>query len=215
VNLSAKLRAEYDHDWAAAVGHRFVDDIWRGALPAATLRTYLVQDNQFLDAFVALLGAAVAAADRAEGRMVHARQLGVLAGPENDFFARAFDVLDVPLAERSNPPLLPPTVAFAELMHHARRSADYPTCLAVLVVAEWLYLDWATRPGAEPPDEPVQREWIELHRGPAFEAWVGFLRSEFDRVTARLDAGALAAVTATFGRAVELERAFFDAVHPG
>jgi len=145
--------------------------------------------------------------------MVHARQLGVLAGPENDFFARALDALDVPVEERSAPQLLPPTAGFLDLMHAARRSADYPRCLAVLLVAEWLYLDWATRPTATPPTEPVQREWIELHRGPAFQRWVTFLRSEFDRVTAGLAGAAREVVTADFTRAVELELAFFDAAY--
>lgn len=213
MSTSAALRATNARTWDAATGHRFVDEIWRGEVPPDALTTYLVQDNQFLDAFVALLGATVAAADRPEPRMAYARQLGVLAGPENDFFARALDALDVPLADRSDPPLLPPTAGFLELMHDARSSADYPTCLAVLLVAEWLYLDWATRPGAEPPAEPIQREWIELHRGPAFEVWVAFLRTEFDRAVAALEPDALAGVTATFARAVELELAFFDAAY--
>jgi thiaminase/transcriptional activator TenA len=213
MTLSEDLRQATAATWDAAVGHRFVEEIWRGAVPPAALTTYLVQDNQFLDAFVALLGATVASADRAEPRMVHARQLGVLAGPENDFFARALDALDVPVEERCAPQLLPPTAGFLDLMHAARRSADYPRCLAVLLVAEWLYLDWATRPDASPPVEPVQREWIELHRGPAFERWVAFLRSEFDRVTVGLAGTDRERVTADFSRAVELELAFFDAAY--
>lgn len=213
MSLSAELRTAHATTWKAATGHRFVDELWRGEVPVDVLRTYFVQDNRFLDAFVAMLGAIVAAADRAGPRMVHARQLGVLAGPENDFFARALDALDVPAADRTDPPLSAPTTGFLELMDRARRSADYPTCLTVLLVAEWLYLDWATRPGAEPPTEPIQREWIELHRGPEFERWVAFLRAEFDRVTAGLDAGTRTGVAATFARAVELELAFFDAAY--
>lgn len=215
MSTSERLRAATAATWQAATGHRFVDDIWRGTVPVPVLRTYLVQDNQFLDAFVAMLGATVASADRAEPRMVLARQLGVLAGPENDFFDRALDALDVPAADRTSPKLLAPTTGFLALMHTARRSADYPTCLAVLLVAEWLYLDWATRPGATPPDEPIQREWIELHRGPDFDRWVGYLRAEFDRATAGLDADRQAHVGATFARAVDLELAFFEAAYTG
>lgn len=215
MSTSERLRAENAATWEAATGHRFVDEIWHGAVPTPVLRTYLVQDNQFLDAFVAMLGAAVASADRAEPRMVLARQLGVLAGPENDFFDRALDTLDVPAPDRTSPALLEPTIGFRDLMRTASRSADYPTCLAVLLVAEWLYLDWATRPGAIPPDEPIQREWIELHRGPDFERWVAFLRAELDRVTAGAPAGRQAALAATFAQAVDLELAFFDAAYTG
>lgn len=213
MTLSADLRARTASTWDAAVRHRFVDELWRGEVPRAALTTYLVQDHQFVDAFVALMGAAVAAADRAEPRIVHARQLGLVAGPENDYFERALAALGVPEADRRHPPLLPPTAAFLELMHAARRSADYAEQLAVLLVAEWLYLDWATRPDAAPPADPVQREWIELHRGPAFEAWVEFLRAEFDRVGADLDAAGRERVAAAFTRAVDLELAFFDAAY--
>jgi thiaminase/transcriptional activator TenA len=211
VTYSAELRELTAATWDAAVAHRFVDGLWRGAVDTPTLTTYLVQDHQFLDGFVALMGAAVAAADRGQPRIVHARQLGLVAGPENDFFARALDMLDVPLTDRTEPELREPTRGFLDLMDTARRSADYASCLTVLLVAEWLYLDWATRPDAEAPTEPIQREWIELHRGAAFEEWVAFLRAEFDRVAAGLDRAGRERVRELFTRAVDLELAFFDA----
>lgn len=213
MTFSAQLRELTAPTWDAAVGHRFVDEIWDGRVDPDVLTTYLVQDNQFVDAFLALMGAAVAAADRADARVVHARQLGIIAGPENDFFARALDTLDVPLAERTHPELLEPTRAFVDLMDDARRSADYPSCLAVLLVAEWLYLEWATRPEEDLPEEPVQAEWIALHSGRAFAGWVEFLRAEFDRVCADLAPPRRDRVQELFVRAVDLELAFFDAAY--
>jgi thiaminase (transcriptional activator TenA) len=213
VTFSAQLRELTGPTWDSAVGHRFVDEIWRGAVEAGVLANYLVQDHQFVDAFLALMGTAVASADRADARVVHARQLGIIAGPENDFFARALDALDVPLADRTHPELQAPTRGFVELMDSARRTAHYPSCLAVLLVAEWLYLDWATRPGATPPEEPLQAEWITLHSGRAFEAWVDFLRAEFDRVCADLEPAHRDRVQDLFVRAVDLELAFFDAAY--
>jgi thiaminase (transcriptional activator TenA) len=213
VTFSAQLRELTASTWNAAVGHRFVDEIWRGEVDGDVLTTYIVQDNQFVDAFLALMGAAVATADRADARVVHARQLGIVAGPENDFFARALDTLDVPLADRTHPELQEPTRGFIALMDTARRSADYPSCLAVLLVAEWLYLEWATRPETAPPDEPIQAEWIALHNGRAFEAWVEFLRAEFDRVSDELAPAHREQVQELFVRTVELELAFFDGAY--
>jgi thiaminase (transcriptional activator TenA) len=213
VSFSAELRELTAATWAEAVHHRFVEELWRGELAPDVLTRYLVQDYQFVDAFVALLGATVAAADRPDARLVLARQLGMLAGPENGFFTRAFDALGVPDAARDHPELAEPTRGFIDLMNSARRSADYPTCLAVLLVAEWLYLDWATRPGATRPDDRVQREWIDLHTGPEFTAWVDFLRAEFDRVGARLDDAARTSPRNAFVRAVDLELAFFAAAY--
>lgn len=213
MSFSAELKGRTARDWDAAVTHRFVEQLWDGTAEPAVLRTYFVQDNQFLDSFISLLGAAVASADRSEARLVLARQLGLIAGPENDFFTRTLDALGVPVAEREAPPLSVPTVGFLELMDRARLGADYGTCLAVLLVAEWLYLDWADRDGAVPPAEPINREWIELHRGPAFAAWVDFLRGEFDRIAILLDGVERERLAATFTHVVGLEREFFDAAY--
>ncbi|WP_028933264.1 TenA family protein [Pseudonocardia spinosispora] len=213
MSFSAELRGRTAGDWDAAVTHRFVQQLWHGTAEPAVLRTYFVQDNQFLDSFVALLGAAVASADQAGPRLVLARQLGLIAGPENDFFTRALDALGVPAAEREAPPLSAPTAGFLELMDRTRLGADYGTCLAVLLVAEWLYLDWADRDGEQPPTDPINREWIELHRGPAFSAWVDFLRAEFDRIAILVGDDARARLASTFTHVVELERQFFDAAY--
>ncbi|MFC5066050.1 TenA family protein [Actinomycetospora atypica] len=196
---SNDLRAAHTATWDAAVGHRFVDELWAGTVDDAVMARYLAQDALFLDAFVALLGAAVATVDAPGPRLVHARQLGLVAGDEDDYFARALARLGVP--EPAEP--LAATTGFLALMDAARASGDYPTIVTVLLVAEWLYLDWASR-DADAPSDWLHAEWIELHRGPAFSAWVGFLRDEADRVGPD---------GAAFARAVELEAAFFDAAY--
>ncbi|MDN5915430.1 MAG: TenA family protein [Pseudonocardia sp.] len=212
MSLSAQLREATAPAWDAAVGHRFVDELWAGSLPREVLTRYLVQDHQFVDGFVALMGAAVAGADHAAPRVRLARQLGLVAGPENDFFTRSFDTLDVPGTDRAAPTLFPPTVGFRDLMNEAS-AAQYPDALAVLLVAEWLYLDWATRPGTDVPADPIRAEWIALHSGAEFEAWVDFLRDEFDRVGETLTPRRRDEVGALFVRAVDLELTFFDAAY--
>ncbi|MDL5154935.1 TenA family protein [Actinomycetospora termitidis] len=196
---SADLRHRHAEVWDAAVRHRFVDELWAGTVDDAVMARYLAQDALFLDAFVALLGAAVSSADEPGARMAVARQLGLVAGDEDDYFTRALARLDA--AGPVEP--LPPTAGFLTLMESARRSGEYATIMTVLLVAEWLYLDWADRPDPAPTDW-LHAEWIELHRGPAFAAWVALLRTEVDRVGAD---------EAVFARAVDLERAFFDAAY--
>jgi hypothetical protein len=51
----------------------------------------------------------------------------------------------------------------------------------LLVVAEWLYLDWASR-APQLPKNFVHAEWITLHDNPNFRGFVDFLRAELDRV---------------------------------
>lgn len=201
------LRASTAPVWDAAVGHRFVDGLWAGTLPRDVLGHYLAQDHQFVDAFLALLGAAVAGADRPASRVRLARRLGLVAGPENDFFDRALAALDAgPVTRRTAA-----TTGFVDLMTSAR-DEGYAEALAVLVVAEWLYRDWAARDGDTPAD-PICAEWIELHRGREFDDWVDFLRAELDRVAATLDGPRRDRVAAVFTRAVDLELDFFDSAY--
>lgn len=210
MSFSGQLRESSTSTWDAAVGHRFVAELWAGSMSRDVLRRYLEQDLQFVDSFLALLGSAVANADRPASRVRLARRLGLVAGPENDYFERSLAQLD----GSTGPERAAPTVGFLDLMDEAR-DAGYPEALAVLVVAEWLYLDWATRPGASVPDDAICREWIELHRGIEFEEWVTFLRAELDRVADALDPQRRERVAAIFVRAVDLEQAFFDAAYEG
>jgi hypothetical protein len=48
-------------------------------------------------------------------------------------------------------------------MHEAAETRSYAAALSVLVVAEWLYLDWASRAPKPLPDNFVHTEWITLH----------------------------------------------------
>lgn len=212
MSFANELRNQHAEDWDAAVNHPFVDQLLDGSLPDENLRHYLVQDYQFCDAFTALLGQAVASAPSLPSRLVFAGVLGAFASDENTYFQDCFAELDVPEADRAAPALHRVTRDFDALMRSALGTRSYPEVLAVLLVAEWLYGDWAARAG-DPgswPAEPKHAEWIRLHNNPEYNAWVTWLRDEFDAVEPK-DAAARGRVATTFAEAVRLERAFFDA----
>lgn len=205
-----ELRASCAQDWNAARDHRFVEEIFAGTVPPDVMRRYLVQDYQFIDVFVALLGMAIASADRFDSRVCFAQFAAMITSDENTYFLRAFDQLGVPQREREHPVLSEPTAALQSLMREAARSGVYANVLAVLSVAEWLYLDWADRPDRTLPEDFVHAEWITLHNNDGFRTFVDWLRGELDRVGARLDEGARQETEAFFQRTVAAERAFFD-----
>lgn len=213
MSFSEALRAENLDDWTAATQHRFVDEIFAGTVAPKVMRRYLTQDYQFVDRFVALLGMAIATADRFDSRIRFAQFAAMITSDENTYFQRAFDALGVPEAERLHPVLTAPTEGFRALMKDAAQTGDYASCLAVLTVAEWLYLSWADRPGGRLPEDFVHAEWITLHNNDGFRAFVTWLRAELDRIGAGLDEGARAEAAAFFGRAVNLERGFFDHIY--
>ncbi|MFJ3958172.1 TenA family protein [Arthrobacter sp. NPDC090010] len=213
MGFAEELRSSCAADWDASVGHEFVDRLLDGNLPDPVLRHYLVQDYQFCDAFAALLGQAVASAPSLASRLMFAKVLGAFASDENSYFQDCFDELAVPDVERDGPELTAATRDFDALMRSTLATRSYPAVLAVLLVAEWLYGDWAARAG-DPgswPVAPKHAEWIRLHNNPEYNGWVTWLREEFDAVEP-VDTVSRARVADTFAEAIRLERAFFDSV---
>src|SRR5712675_1587262 len=174
------LRAASEPAWSDAVRHRFVNELFAGAVPDAVMARYLIQDHRFLDSFLILLGAALASADRFEARLHFGRLIGMVSAEENTYFLRAFEALGITEVRRAANPDTQPTTGFKAIMREAAERRSYAAALSVLVVAEWLYLDWASRAPQLLPDNFVHAEWITLHDSSNFRGFVDFLRTELD-----------------------------------
>ena len=171
------LRAANEPGWSRAVEHRFVKELFAGAVPDAVMARYLIQDHRFLDSFLTLLGAALAGADTFEARLRFGRFIGTVSGEENTYFLRAFAALGVTEPRRATDPDTQPSAGFKAIMREAADTRSYVAALSVLVVAEWLYLDWASRAPQPLPNNFVHVEWITLHDNPNFREFVDFLAS--------------------------------------
>ena len=78
------MRAASEAGWSHAVQHRFVNELFAGAVPDAVMARYLIQDHRFLDSFLVLLGAALASADTFAARLRFGRFIGMaLDRPED------------------------------------------------------------------------------------------------------------------------------------
>lgn len=208
-SFTAALRESARPTWDRAVGHRFVTELHEGTIADDTMAAYLIQDHRFLDSFLALLGGAAATASSFEARLRLSRFIGEVAGDENTYFLRAFDALGVTEHDRASIPSTPATDGFLALFREAADTRDYAAILAVLLVTEWLYLDWAAAAPRPLPDSFVHAEWITLHDNPDFRAFVDFLRSELDAA-----GPARAAVArAYFDRTVQLKLDFFEQIY--
>ena len=210
---SDTLRSLADEDWQAATSHVFCRELADGTLPLAKMRTYLVQDYKFVDGFVRLLASMIAHAPSLADSVPAAQFLAVITGPENTYFLRSFDALTIS-EEEQNAPAKPVTKAFQALMADAVKSGSYLQMLAVLTVAEWSYLSWASP--FHPPKQELPfwfAEWISLHAGEGFEGVVNYLREQFDKAWEAADPLEREAAKAMFLEAVSLERQFFDAAY--
>ncbi|MBA85711.1 TenA family protein [Thalassobius sp. S69A] len=206
------LRQQSQADWTAATTHEFTDALGAGTLPPEKMAGYLQQDYLFVDGFVRLLASAIAHAPTLADGVPAAQFLGLVTSDENTYFLRSLDALGYPA--QAEP--APQTLAFQELMTMARHSGRYELMLAVLVVAEWVYLDWAAPMEQRAADLPFWLgEWITLHSGPGFEGVVAYLRGQLDQIWPHLAPSAQDDVQRLFAQTVAAERAFFDAAWAG
>ena len=113
------LRTASEAGWSHAVQHRFVNELFAGAVPDAVMARYLIQDHRFLDSFLVLLGAALASADTFAARLHFGRFIGMVSAEENTYFLRAFEALGVTESRRVADPDTQPTIGFKAIMREA------------------------------------------------------------------------------------------------
>ena len=202
-----RLLKRSQDDWQSAVYHRFVKELFEGTIENKVLKEYLIQDYHFFDAFLSMLGACVAHADKLDSKLRFAKQLGFLEADEDGYFLKAFKELKVSEKDYLEATLHPVTKDFQKLMYSAVDSSDYAQLLVMLVIAEGLYLDWGSK-DLPLPESYLHQEWINLHKGPFFAEWVQFLVDELNRVTR--DREDLTEFQERWNQAVTLELAFFD-----
>ncbi len=207
------LRERSEPDWTAATEHRFTRELGRGDLDDAVFRRYLVQDYAFVGDLVGAFGHAVGDAPSMAAKSRLVDFLGVLTADENDYFERSFEALGVPEETYADPETAPTTRAFLDLLGRAAREGGYAETLAVLVPAEWIYLEWASAVADADPERFYLAEWIDLHANPEFESFVGWLREELDREGAAAASHRQRRLESLFCRTVELEVAFFEAAY--
>ena len=217
---SEQLKQTCIDDWLKATNHAFCTELADSTLSLDKMRVYLAQDYTFIDNFVRLAASAIHHAPSLPDRLPLAHFLGNIAGPENTYFQRSFDMLEVKQSERVSPALLKPTSDFQALMLKAANSGEYGNMVAVLCVAEWVYLSWA-QPVFERTDyaELIKTlpfyfgEWVTLHSGEYFESVVEHLRTQLDNAFNNADGGQQQTMQDYFQQAVLLEKQFFDACY--
>jgi thiaminase/transcriptional activator TenA len=206
------LRERAEPDWSAATAHRFAQELGHSDLEDAVFRRYLVQDYAFVRTLTGVFGHAVGDAPTMAAKSRLVDFLATITDDEDDYFERAFAALDVPETTYADPEPTATTRAFEDLLERAAREGGYAESLAVLVPAEWIYLEWATAVDGSP--EPFYlAEWVDLHATDAFADFVGWLRRELDREGATAMAGRQRRIERFFRRTVALEVAFFETAY--
>lgn len=212
-----ELRRAAGDQWERVVHHRFTKQLAAGSIDPAVLRRYLIQDHRFLDSFTVLLASIIACLPTLEDRIPACQFLAIITGPENTYFERCFEKLNISAKERVETSDAICTTEFCQLMRDVARQGTLVEMLAVTVVCEWSYLSWGRAvldEGIVIRDDFVAYEWVDLHSGEAFERVVEYLRSLLDREATRLRCQGrqdeLEGCQIRFLEAVQLEEAFFE-----
>jgi thiaminase/transcriptional activator TenA len=180
------LRAASEPAWSDALGHRFVKELFAGAVPDAVMAHYLIQDHRFLDSFLTLLGAALASADAFEARVRFGRFIGMVAGEENRRTPTSCARSRCSASRRSGARPLPICMRLPASRQSCakpqKRAAMPPRFRSSLWPSGSIWTGLPARRSRYLPDKFVHAEWIMLHDNPDFRDFVGFLRAELDRI---------------------------------
>lgn len=207
--FTQELRDTHDETWQAAINHQLTKELFDGSLDDSIMASYLVQDYKFFDIGMRLYCAAGASVKETATRMRICQCIGALAGDENTYFVRALEELGVTDEILNGTPANKATAGFIDLMEEAIATDTFAAQLAILLVGEWIYLDWALLAPEERPERFIHSEWIELHDFPEFRDRVEFFRSEAEKLEGK-DREIFADF---FGRAVQFEFDFFDTAY--
>ena len=166
------------------VMHRFVIEMGDGSLAVDKFRAYFLQDYVFVNDLVAMTALGVSKAPNfTDANMLNHFLSGIL-NPENDLFLRAFHELGVSEEEYAVVEASPTTQAFGDFMMRVSLEGTFEDILTVLYVTEGTYLDWGTRliEAGSQPQNPIYREWIDLHGPAVLGNLVGWIGDHLDRV---------------------------------
>jgi len=214
MSLTEELRHTYRDLWDKMVTHPFVVEMGAGTLPVEKFRAYFLQDYVFVRDLVSMTALGISKApDFASASRLNQFLAGIL-NPENDLFVRAFEKLGVSKEEYSSASASPTTQGFGDFMMRVGLEGDFEQIVTVLYVAEGTYLDWGTRLSRQGtlPENPVYREWIEIHGPQVLGEFVGWMGNHLDKA---VNGPRRPRVEKVFLTALRYEYLFWEAAYSG
>ena len=214
MSLTQELRHKYRDLWRRVVSHPFVMELGDGELPVEKFRAYFLQDYVFVRDLVSITALGISKAPDFEAASRLNRFLVGVLDPENDLFVRGFKELGASEEEYRSVNASPTTQAFGDFLMRVGVEGDFEDIVTILYVTEGTYLDWATRlaEAGKRPQNPVYREWIDIHLPNVLGELVAWMGGCLDGA----DIGARRArIERRFVTALRYEHMFWDAAYNG
>lgn len=220
-----QLLKKHHGKFTTSFTHPLTNELCAGSLSDTALFVYLVQDLKFFLLGLRVLGKAVALCDSGVALVTLGKQIGFLCNDENDYFRKSISNIksenykqlqeECPLMLR-DAPTLTEVQTYLDLLNWISANCNsYVEVITFIYVLEKVYLAWAEynlSNGVVKEDLAFKHvEWIRLHSGTDFTAWVKFLENEMNRVIVSDEDKACS--EAIFVKAINLEIDFFDACY--
>lgn len=217
--LFGRLRAACARDWAAFVGHDFVERLAAGTLPEACYRHYLAQDYVFLVHFSRAYALAVYKSETLEDMRQAAATLDALLNAEMALHVETCAGWGLSESDLAKTPERDENLAYTRFVLERGLSGDLLDLLVALVPCVAGYAEIGHRllkaAGRDEVGNPY-RPWIETYGGPEYQEVARAAVAQLDRVAARRlgaagpDHPRWPSLVGTFGTATRLEIGFWD-----
>jgi thiaminase len=220
-----ELLLKHAEKFYSSITHPLTNELCDGSLPDYKLYTFLVQDLKFFQTWLNVMGKAISLCKNSESTIILAKQIGYVAGRENDYFditmeqlkQTSYDQLhdNIPSMLTSCPNRLPEVQAYIDTMEKlVAESISYCEIVTFLFVMEKVYLGWADYNLQQDRKtenlEYKHKEWISLHSGKEFEGWVQFLADEVERSASEVSEDEWEKCEHIFEKTIDQEIDFFQ-----
>lgn len=225
-----QLLSRHGKKFQLSITHPLTNELCEGSLADYKLYTFLAQDLQYFQIGLNVMGRALSFCTNNErSSIILAKQIGFVAGRENDYFDITMSLLKKTSGDQLQenipsmltpvlPKRLPEVQAYIDFMETlVNESTCYCELAVFLYVMEKVYLGWAQY-NLDKQDkintlEYKHQEWIDLHSGPEFEEWVQFLADEVERSSIGLSESQWKKCEKVFEKTLDLEIGFFESCY--
>ncbi|QEU60118.1 Pet18 [Kluyveromyces lactis] len=187
----------------SVTNHILPKELCNGTLSDDVLYIYCAQDKKFFILALRLLAFYSSRAPSEEALLRLCKQVGFLAGEENDYFDQCLQLTERDPLKRFKTQVLPKVQKYLDFLEKMPASVDYGQWVTHMWCAEYVYWKWAHHLPRSDKLEWKHKEWIKLHDGDHFEEWCNFLAGEVDKLQYE-------DVSRIFVTTLELEKDFFD-----
>lgn len=214
MDVFERLKEAAADEWAAYVGHPFVEGLGSGELDEAAFKHYLVQDYLFLIQFARAYALAAYKATTLEDLRAATAGISAIVETEMDLHVRMSSRWGLKRADLEEAEEARATVAYTRFVLDTGQRGDLLDLYAALAPCMIGYAEigaqLATVPGALGSANPY-REWVSEYSGEAFQTAATGARAALDRLgRERLTEARWPALAAIFRQATRLEADFWD-----